>query len=560
MLEDSAVFAEPAEFDRKYQLLYRKFVKFLYANPKFSFAFSFSGPQLAYYSRNYPEFIDILHQMVLRKQVELLGGGYYNPLFPLLLPQDRSGQIEMLTALVRDISGSRPKGIVPAESAWDFTMITQMNTCGIEYAMLDCSVMPASAPRHCPLVVSYQGRTSVILPVRDALLKDAGDFDSFMARVIADVPAGSADSAVVTVRFAPADFARFVEAGWFVAAAQSDAQTVRPFDCIKSSPEFVPVFLQSAVRRKDGAHGGDCSVFDLLHSRPEGQALYNRMLYISRLLEHCKVGDKARRNEAKRKLWKAQSALFYSFADTGPAYSYLADAEKILQELSGFRPNLADVDYNGDRIREYLCRADSFSAVVQRRGGVVSELNVLPVSVNYVSVRYGALFEDSVRFLEDGCVVPFCALYSETKYDAHRRCVRLMCQQDCGSRGQALALVKHIALTAIGFQVQYIIRNRSDSALSARFQVGFAFGSSRCAEGLAVEHTQAFAQDDAVSAVLVADADNGVRFLLEPNEGARLWYERDTNSVRIELGWDMELASGMEMEKTINLAIAAGRR
>ena len=63
-------------------------------HPDFKIALSFNGVQLDFFQRKYPEFIDILRQLIAKKQLEILGGGYYDPVFPLLLPVDRAGQIE----------------------------------------------------------------------------------------------------------------------------------------------------------------------------------------------------------------------------------------------------------------------------------------------------------------------------------------------------------------------------------------------------------------------------------------------------------------------------------
>ena len=52
----------------------------------------------------------LINDMVKRKQLELLGGGFYDPILPVIPNSDRSGQIEALTTYLRKHFGKRPRG------------------------------------------------------------------------------------------------------------------------------------------------------------------------------------------------------------------------------------------------------------------------------------------------------------------------------------------------------------------------------------------------------------------------------------------------------------------
>ena len=97
--------------DKNYQAVYKPIVKFLYSHPNFPFTFSFSGTQIQFFKKRKNELITIIRELVERKQVEVLGGGYYDPVLPLLYPVDRNGQIDMLSAEIRQTVGKRPRGI-----------------------------------------------------------------------------------------------------------------------------------------------------------------------------------------------------------------------------------------------------------------------------------------------------------------------------------------------------------------------------------------------------------------------------------------------------------------
>ena len=83
-----------SEWENNYQTMLKKFLTFLYSHPKIPFAFSFTGLQLEFLQSVHPEAMEIFSEITSRKQGEVLGGGFYTPVFPLLFPVDRSGQIK----------------------------------------------------------------------------------------------------------------------------------------------------------------------------------------------------------------------------------------------------------------------------------------------------------------------------------------------------------------------------------------------------------------------------------------------------------------------------------
>ena len=106
-------------FELTYQRSWRPFLSSLYKFQNISAVLYYSGSVLQWIEENHPEFILLLEEMAGRKQIELLGGGYFSPLFPILQPSDKVGQIEMLTTYLRKTFGRRPSGGWLYEYAWD---------------------------------------------------------------------------------------------------------------------------------------------------------------------------------------------------------------------------------------------------------------------------------------------------------------------------------------------------------------------------------------------------------------------------------------------------------
>ncbi|MGL4986643.1 MAG: hypothetical protein ACRC5H_05825, partial [Treponemataceae bacterium] len=153
---------DPATATEAYKNIYKKLMPFLYENPHIECMFFFTGEQLQWFEKKHPEFLNLVEELVARKQIEILGGGFYNPLFPLLPPIDRVGQIELLTTQIRKLFGKRPRGIVLHESAWDSLLIPTLKTCGFDYVLLDSNLFD---PDNDPLIIEKQGKSIFALPI-----------------------------------------------------------------------------------------------------------------------------------------------------------------------------------------------------------------------------------------------------------------------------------------------------------------------------------------------------------------------------------------------------------
>ena len=77
---------------------YKPFLQVLYRYPDFRFAVHFSGWLLDYLMQHFPEDMALLHEMVVRKQVELFGAGDTEPVLAVIPNRDRIGQIETFSS------------------------------------------------------------------------------------------------------------------------------------------------------------------------------------------------------------------------------------------------------------------------------------------------------------------------------------------------------------------------------------------------------------------------------------------------------------------------------
>lgn len=116
---------------------YKPFLQVLYRYPDFRFAVHFSGWLLDYLMQHYPEDMELLHEMVIRKQVELFGAGDTEPVLAVIPNRDRIGQIETFSNKLAAKLGQRPQGAWLTERVWESTVVPALADCGIRYVIVD---------------------------------------------------------------------------------------------------------------------------------------------------------------------------------------------------------------------------------------------------------------------------------------------------------------------------------------------------------------------------------------------------------------------------------------
>lgn len=72
-----------------------------------------------------------------RGQIEVLSGGYYEPILPSIPNDDKHYQIRKLNGAVQHHFGATPTGMWLAERVWEPTLPTHLASAGIEWSVLD---------------------------------------------------------------------------------------------------------------------------------------------------------------------------------------------------------------------------------------------------------------------------------------------------------------------------------------------------------------------------------------------------------------------------------------
>ncbi len=124
-------------FERALESAYDPFLAALERHPGVRSVIHYSGCLLEWLDAHAPRHLDRLATLAAGGGVELLGGGFYEPILPLIPPADRVGQIRMQTRYLRERLGARARGMWLAERVWEPTLPPVLREAGMEYTLLD---------------------------------------------------------------------------------------------------------------------------------------------------------------------------------------------------------------------------------------------------------------------------------------------------------------------------------------------------------------------------------------------------------------------------------------
>src|SRR5436309_3299778 len=118
---------------------YHPFLERLHARPEVRLVVHCTGSLLEWLRERAPRTFDLLAALAGGGQVELLTGGFYEPILAVLPDHDKFGQIERLTAFLKTHLGIRPRGMWLAERVWEPHLPRVLAEAGVEYVLVDDS-------------------------------------------------------------------------------------------------------------------------------------------------------------------------------------------------------------------------------------------------------------------------------------------------------------------------------------------------------------------------------------------------------------------------------------
>lgn len=610
------------QIDNNYQSVYKLIAKFLYSHPDFAFSFCLSGIQLSHYKKNKKELITIFKTLIERKQIEIIGGGFYNPILPLLYPVDRNGQIDKLTTEIRQTIGKRPRGIYLYNDCWHSSLVNSLETCGIEYALLCSKCIPTKKLNYLPIIMSDLGKSIEIYPKYEDFIPSSNiSVKDYINKIIKAVNQKEKKSSlfqmnpdrIICVELTHKKIVELLESKWLEDLyneinsnldSKIKLNTISQYkkNCIIRETAYLPVGISNISCENNS----NCSIYDYLDENLLSKKLYNRIIYVSNLVNQFK-SDKIRKDVAREYLWQAQNgnAFFADRKARQQAYLHLMDAEKTLRDSSNFIESVNCFDYTKSGLYEYVCRMQNYFAYISTLSGAIQDLEILKNTGNYVdNLSREEAFENVNDDYERGIFIDHMfneeqynaylngndpksgifskIYYSELKFTNKHFEIQLAAKAKYGKKEQNIYLKKKYIINSTGMFIQYIIKNLSDKPLHSKFVVESNFSHTKFDKNnisyykVEAVDNNTFVEIDSskststlkdklksVEAVRITDSESGICFGFEANENCEYFYmplifNRNENSSLTHVSsliWDLNIEPNMEIEKNINFTI-----
>jgi hypothetical protein len=410
---------------------YQPLVSLLEQYPAIKTAIHFTGSLLDYLVAQQQPLLDRIGALVTRGQVEVLSGGYYEPILTTLPDADKLGQIRKLSAAVKDVFGMQPRGMWLAERVWEPHLVRPIAEAGIDYVIIDDTHFEAVGYNKDHDLFGYfvseeQGYTVRVFPtlsyLRYAIPWDTVPNLIHWLRQQAEHPLPNAQPKLALMgddgeKFGvwPGTYNHNWGDGRYM--AQLFEALSREQDWLKTTQWSLPAErfreLRGIKQQMQDQHRDDVlrylrgSVWrNFMIKYDEVNHMHKRMLHIAAKVHAMPGGpDKTR---ALDLLWRAQAndaywhGLFggiYLFNFRVANYANLIEAEA-LAEGANAPLNVQQDDFDKDSLPEIVLTGDHFNAIWKPdQGGMMVELDSRPLRYNLLNVmtRREEGYHDEIR-------------------------------------------------------------------------------------------------------------------------------------------------------------------
>ncbi|MFA6034147.1 MAG: alpha-amylase/4-alpha-glucanotransferase domain-containing protein [Myxococcota bacterium] len=433
-------------FEKAFDTCYQPFFDILADYPMVRVGMHISGPLLEWIDMNRPAFFATVRGLAARGQIEMLAGGFYEPMLSVLPDRDVHGQIAMMRGFIKDRFGQEATGMWLTERVWEPDIPRMLDGTGIEYTFLDDAHFSYAGmgldDLHGYYVTDKAGKVLSVFPISQRLRymipfkpveEVVGFFRDCAARGVDGLTYGD-DGEKFGLwpgtrewvlekgwlrRFFQAmsdnaDWVKMVLPGEFTAAHQPAGRVYLPTASYEEMMEWslpageIPVYDE--LRRKLGdervleryrsfVRGGIWQNFFVKY--PEANRMYRRMLRLSEEIDHEATGRRGKPPKAletaRRELYRSQCNCAYWHGLFGGLYlNYLRHAiyTSIINgdnALGGLRDGewarSEIVDLDDDLCNEAELESRSLRVVIRpQQGGAVEEIDLKSCSLNVTNV------------------------------------------------------------------------------------------------------------------------------------------------------------------------------
>ncbi len=396
--------------EETYARSYLPLVECLEHHPKIRVALHYTGFLLDHLATHHPDFIERVRALAVRGQVEVMGGGYFEPILPSIPDRDKHSQAVRLRDAVERAFGTAPTGFWLAERVWEPALAKPLAEAGYEYAILDDSHFEMVGVRGAdifkPHLTEEQGHRLVLLAT-PSQMRYSIPWHSVEAVIDELRELASEDPRIAIMgddgeKFGawPTTYGLCWKEGWvdrFFSAIEASSewlQTVLPRDYIATHGAEGPIYLPAgSYAEMLQWSGGFWRNF--LVRYPEVNALHKKMLRTSELVATAFGGDPPDaalvpllRGQANDTYWHGVFGGIYLPHLRRAAWSSLLEAERVADRAlhgAGGWQRVEKVDIDADGADEILVEGSVQNAyVAPARGGALTEWDVRGAGLNLI--------------------------------------------------------------------------------------------------------------------------------------------------------------------------------
>jgi alpha-amylase len=435
-------------FDYAVEKSYKPFLELLERHPRVKLAQHYSGVLLDWFVKHRPDLIARLRRLVRRKQVEMMGGAYYEAILSVIPDADKTDQLRKLSKAIKKLFGQSPHGMWLAERVWEQHLTKPIADAGLSYITIDDTHFKYAGFNEEELYGYYrteeQGRTVSVFPISKTLrytipFQQVGRTIDYLRSIATDEGERIVVYADDGEKFGvwPKTYEHVFTGGWleefFTALDEnSDWITIKHFREVVEQvkplgrtylpnssyaemmhwalpahhfvlyEEFEQLLKDQGLSDKYGSFFKGGFWRNFLAKYPESNNMHKKMLRVSRKVREAKARASGGRlpahlRKARDRVLAAQCNDPYWHGIFGglylpnlryPIYKNLLEAERLLDgKTRSGRLTAEVVDFDGDGVDEVLVESPLINCyITPEGGGSIFEFDFKPRPVNVLDI------------------------------------------------------------------------------------------------------------------------------------------------------------------------------
>jgi hypothetical protein len=387
-----------------YQTIIKPQVQLFYARPEWHICIFFSEELGTWLNSCHPEAIAAFAEMVARKQLEILGGTFYNAFIPMLPQNDRLGQLEAMSVWARKTFGRRPRGAYLPMGIWEPILPHILASCDIEYTFLPQSLFAQVGITHAdkPYIIEEMGKKIIALPYH-ALNEGKTPQEEAELFLYHEHTNES-----ILGFYSNGENTPWLEKFLNTLSSHGFFPNL-PTTLIKRNSHFFAPTLYLPASSADDLGIDHTFYRQAILKNPEAKLLYIRMMYSAVLAKQIK-NDKSRKKVAIETVWKAQNHEFFWIGSYGgllhprlryQAYRHLLQSDNICRQSNAIINGIVRTDVDTDGALEVLFRNNHYTAFYHHIGGVLFELSDMTKEYHWSHIYHQSYPQRTKRLFHD---------------------------------------------------------------------------------------------------------------------------------------------------------------